>query len=97
MVHYLNINSEDHASKAHLQCALAGAQDQKDPEVPEEHPAHQRHLQGGEGADEGAPLTQALKLFTILEHFFTVLFLCDHRIFLGELEVISKGQAVIAV
>lgn len=43
-----------------------------------------------------SPPAQALKIFTILEHLFTVLFfLCDHRVFLGELEVISKEQAVV--
>ena len=35
--------------------------------------------------------SKALKILTMLEHLFTVLFyLTDHRVFLGELEVISK-------
>jgi len=36
--------------------------------------------------DPLSPPAKALKIFTILEHLFTVLFfLCDHRVFLGEL------------
>lgn len=39
----------------------------------------------------GSPPSIVLKVLTILEHLFTVLFfLFDHRVFLGELEVISK-------
>ena len=39
---------------------------------------------------------KALKVLSILEHLFTVLFfLCDHRVFLGQLEVISKEQAIV--
>jgi hypothetical protein len=34
-----------------------------------------------------------LKVFTILENLFTLLFfLCDHRVFLGEMELISKDS-----
>lgn len=44
---------------------------------------------------EGADLnTLVVKMLVILEHLFTVLFyLFDHRVFLGEIEVISKDYA----
>jgi hypothetical protein len=46
--------------------------------------------------DNSGTQAKALKVFTILEHLFTVLFyVFDHRVFLGELEVISKEQAVV--
>ena len=48
------------------------------------------------GKNEMSPPAKALKVFTILEHLFTVLFfLCDHRVFLGDLEVISKEYSVV--
>lgn len=43
-----------------------------------------------------SPPAKVLKVLSILENLFTVLFfLCDHRVFLGQLEVISKEQAVV--
>ena len=41
----------------------------------------------------GDPTTLALKVLTMLENLFTLLFyIFDHRVFLGELEVISKDS-----
>ena len=60
-----------------------------------EHTTQIRREVKGLLRDELSPPAKALKVFLILEHLFTVLFyLCDHRVFLGELEVISREQAV---
>ena len=47
-------------------------------------------------SDSATSPAKFLKVFAILEHLFTVLFyLSDHRVFLGELEVISQEQVVV--
>jgi hypothetical protein len=44
----------------------------------------------------GSPANLVLKLLTILENLSTLFFyLCDHRVFLGELEVISKDSVAL--
>lgn len=98
MVQYATVHSEDHAPKAStynvyvqmrrtrkilrfLRTLEYTAQIRKD--VPQLF-------------KQESPAGVAVKLLTILENLCTVLFfLCDHRVFLGELEVISKDTVAV--